>query len=1218
MAFIEPNADPIGVGAALTENPGLPPIVSNLPNAQKSYARKYTPTQVAALHQYFDKNVVSSFLDFEKSRVAKGQYPLTSQQAIKVMAAAQKKTATTKAPTRDAWDVLGNIAGDVGNIVTSIPKMPTQIAHDVYDIPNIAKRIQQGGGGLGGILNAPVIRLIPGAYTARNVATGDIHEIVTHPVMSALDVLPYTKALKLGEHLGDINLPGTSPTGLNTVRDVKTAATQALGRTQVGQAARNIWDPTTRGVSKEIATGAHEMLARMNPAMRKVYDDGLSRTAMDSVELAQRADRLIPDDARRAEVFHAYETDQLDNPALNITDHERAAVQLADQGARMQQQYHINEGSILERQMNGQTEQLLPTEAARLDTINSRIQHRTTMTTLREAIVNQDADPTALVDDVKKTLADPLVKVAKKKDVLAGFVHAMDRAGYDTGSALSDVSKARGANLPTPNDILTAAGAPVEGALRVRRRTGDPALESSDRWLEKNRQYTPKTLDSTTRRMQQATNRIVPARWQPIFQDMKVEKAAGRIEQTFDPTAPEYATLMNAVHEHTFAGMDPADIKAIDAEILAEIPKLRAQGVDPKFMHHVSYDQTRALSHPTITSLNPSPAQLKARVNDWTPHVDSFSVSLTHGALELLKRDQTSIMLDHVEAAYTKSVTDAEQELGPAARRASNRNGTDYRAELERLVRKEYATWENTKAGFRGGGKFQSSDLQLKPEPRLIPKHLARALEQVATPPVYSRVLDPVTKTFRVSVLPFSPRFHLNNILGGAIMVALEDPTALLKFPDAWKLSREWRKMSKAMASGDEFTFSDRANEILTSMDPRMRAQLGSLQYGVAPDDLFKVRGGGTMAKWAQDAGVKRLVAKGVDAGSAAVNWSMGINELWDDTYRLSAYLSDFDKGIKKGLSPVESDAAGMALANKVVPRWLEMTPIERSVFRAVAPFYSFMSHIFRYAMRYPIDHPWRTSVLAGLTRAEETDAGTGLPGILRNMFFIGSPDAHGNQQAVDIGAANPFRDLGDQLTLAGFLGQTNPVFKTALRAIGYDPDSRSPNLYPDVEYDSSTGQFKQVNPGAPNLLGKFASDIIPQTAIIGQLLGTSSEFKQLLRTNPSAASRMLLSESGVPNIYKSVPVYQDIFKGELNRQTAQQQVFATALKTGDYSRAWDYPELRPQIRALVKLNKQGVLSQYIAGAPNVYLQQTATAAPATPLVGSASTTQAEVRASGG
>jgi hypothetical protein len=751
---------------------------------------------------------------------------------------------------------------------------------------------------------------------------------------------------------------------------------------------------------------------------------------------------------------------------------------------------------------------------------------------------------------------------------------------------LRDVSKATAETMPTVQSVVDAAQGPVEGSVRVRRRTGNPALDSADRWLERHRSYTPKTLETARARSTVLETRVLPARWTPLFQEIKLDRAKGLIEDRYAPDDPALPDALARVHNHIFSDFSKAELNKIDAEVIGQVGVLRSQGLDPQFIHRVSPEQARAMNSPSISTVIPRPSQYRLRVNDWTPHVDSFSVSLTHQALELIRQQEAAQYVKDVRDNFTTPLHNAAAELEPVAQRAAARSGRPVAEELERLLRKSYVRWDDAEAGFiaRNAKRVNVTDTAFRPDDLLLPRHLARALDQMANPPTYSRIFDPITKVFRYSVLPLSPRFHVNNVVGGALMQALEEPRGLARVPEAMKTAAELHKMQTALQKGEFVTLSDAAQTVLKNLPERMRAELGSLAYSLAPDTEFKLLAGKQLGEIGERAGVARLVKGGMDRFKAAVDWSFRANETMDNAYRLAGFLDEFDRGMKKGMTAEEAGVAGLDMANKFMPRWLEMTPIERSVLRAVFPFYAFMSHIFRFASRYPIDHPWRTSVMAGLARAEMEDFGTGLPQTLASAFFLGSPDSNGNQKVIDIGAANPFRDFGDNLTLAGFMGQTNPVFKTALRMLGYDPQSRSPNLYPEIEYDPDTGRFKQVNKSAGGLAGQFITDIIPQAQLIPALLGTSSEFKQLLRANPDSAQRMLLGSVGIPLVYKQVPLYEDAFKAELNRQEDARTVWSHALKTGDYSRAMRYPSLRPLIAQVQEAYSKGALNQFVPG----------------------------------
>lgn len=520
-------------------------------------------------------------------------------------------------------------------------------------------------------------------------------------------------------------------------------------------------------------------------------------------------------------------------------------------------------------------------------------------------------------------------------------------------------------------------------------------------------------------------------------------------------------------------------------------------------------------------------------------------------------------------------------------------------------MRKEYVKWSETESGFMAGNAkpFKFSETNFSPDELLVPRHIARSLEMLAKPPTYSRIFDPVLKVFRTSVLPFSPRFHLNNIVGGMVSGVLEDPRIAAEVPAAMQHAKAITDLQRALAAGRDYELPVATQQFLESAPKELIAQLGGLKYSVAPDSSFKLKAGGKLGEMAQAAGVDRLLK----AGKRAIDWSYDFNEMNDNMYRIAAYLSGEKNALTKGLTTAEASARGMALMNKVQPRWLEMTPMERSVFRVVFPFYGYMSHVFRFAARFPMDHPWRTSTMAALSRAELDDFGTGLPQALASAFFLGKPDASGNVTAITPGAANPFRDLGDNLTLAGFMGQTNPIFKGALEQLGYDPVARGPNLYPEITYDPQTGRFKAKQPNTPGLVGEVVTGLVPQANILAALTGTSGDFRNLMESNPDAANRMLASSTGIPILWKKYNVNEEKFQAELNRETNAKDVLATAMRTGDYSQAMRFPSLRGTVRALQKLQAAGKLTPYEAGvtpslAANNARQQ-----------GSQATTQAEV-----
>lgn len=1211
MTFLGP--DPVGIATPLGLNGGedIPAIAPNKVNAVKALTTKYGGDNLGAIQKQFGHGVVNSFVKWEMDRAQRGISPTSNDQTMNLLAAAKSKQAQTEAPDNDPFDVVGNIASDVGNIVTGIPKMPVEIAHDILHAPEAIAAI--GSGDPNKIANAPLIRMIPGVYTASNLLQGNISELASHPVQTALDVAPFAgKALEIPVGEGTV----ASKIAESPVGEAFQRAKGAVGRSMPGQLASESFGHMERGVSRLVAGRVADLHAATLPHMAEVFPDQISEMRRADLPVARDLDKAIPDPTVKSQVFQAVEdpaafgaktTDDALN-TLNLNDQQRGAVNQFRQRRDAWQQYGLDANELTNRVINGQNEVFDAKSAARLDKGQLVVDRASTMTNLRESIMHPDtADISALHDDVTTAVNNPGLSVSTRRNIASGYVHALDAAGYDTGTLLSDVTSAKGANLGGLVD--QAKQLPQTGTVRTRQRRGTPALSSPDRWLEQNRQFTPKKLAKAQELMKGRESRTLPARWQPSFQRIKVDKAKGFIEQKFASDDPAVPQLMAEVNNHLYGSLDPEDIAQINKQSLAEVQKLRDAGYQPEFVHHVSPDQERALGSPSITTVVPKAAQYAARANDWTPSVNSLSVSLTHQGLELAKRSVVQQMLPELRDSYGTSMQDARAELLPVAERVAARRGTTVGQEFEKLLRKEYVKFDDGVHGFVAGNARapKLNDAVFKSDDVLIKRHLARSINMMTSPPAYSRIFDPVLKVFRTAVLPFSPRFQINNIVGGLVSTAIEHPSALLELPKAWDFVRDLRGAEKAFARGEEYTLKASTQKTIEHLDPAVRRDLGGLKYSVEPDTQVRTQFKTAAGRQLHDIGNSAYVHRVGEAASKTIDFSYAMNELGDDMYRMANYFRGSKEAVGKGATLDEAAHAGMALADKVQPRWLEMTPMERSVFRVVFPFYGFMSHLFRFAARFPIDHPWRTATMAAMSRAELQDFGTGLPQSLASAFFLGNPDSEGNVTAITPGAMNPFRDLGDNLTIAGFMSQTNPVIKAALTQLGYDPVSRGPNLYPEVEYDPTTGGFKSRTPNTPSVAGQLVGGLIPQVNILAALTGTSGDFRNLISSNPDAANRMLASSTGIPILWKKYNVNEQAFSAELNRGNQAKAVLADAMRTGDYSQAERYPSLRGTIAAYRKLAAAGKLKPYEYGtAPSLEANNARQA-------GSQATTQAEV-----
>src|SRR5678816_763973 len=181
--------------------PTQTPFLARNPENQSSLTNKYR--QIAPLLRNLDPSITNSIINLDSQRVAAGTAPMTMEETLAAINTARTNTPTTPPPTRSLspLSIPGNAVRDIGDIVQSIPRLPSALLHEAQDLPNIGKRISEaqaaGASYPAALLSAPGIRMIPGTYTASNLLSGKkgIEEAYTHPLMSVLDVLPAASKL---------------------------------------------------------------------------------------------------------------------------------------------------------------------------------------------------------------------------------------------------------------------------------------------------------------------------------------------------------------------------------------------------------------------------------------------------------------------------------------------------------------------------------------------------------------------------------------------------------------------------------------------------------------------------------------------------------------------------------------------------------------------------------------------------------------------------------------------------------------------------------------------------------------------------------------------------------------------------------------------------------------------------------------------------------------
>lgn len=629
-------------------------------------------------------------------------------------------------------------------------------------------------------------------------------------------------------------------------------------------------------------------------------------------------------------------------------------------------------------------------------------------------------------------------------------------------------------------------------------------------------------------------------------------------------TEPEVARLTQALVERRWGQFSfgnetsVADLyRKIEDEVAQTWRGLRREGYEPSFVHVASKGRVRQTLRPRVGPVPVSLTQVKERALDFSPGINDAGVAVSHQAVEILSRRASEEALDNVIAHYGISERDLREMYAVPAREAAQRDPMwGFEGELGDIVSRRYTalTPEQMKAyGFNPSssrlGKYEQNTM-------FIPKSVAKVLDDLAQPKsVLGGVFDPVTKLFRISVVGLSPRTHLYNILGGATMVMGEAGPGAFRYV---RQAREW------------------ATDPSKITDAELRRTIGSQRAIMADfDDLTRhsdkvkkaqavaaVAGGRTLGRlWQQ---IQQSKASG--AVGTVVEKSLDLNAVFDDAYRIMAYLHGRDRALTRGMSRDVAENAGLEMMRKSMMDWSSLTPIERGVMKSVFPFYSFMNHAIRYVLRYPVDHPLRAGILGSFGQLQETD-GDLLPDRFQSFFFFGSPDADGRQNALSLGPVNPFGDIANMLTFSGFLSATNPAISTVLESVGLARGEAE--LYPSLRFNPETGR---LDGSRGNPLINFAQSTIPQSQILLSLFGANTDFTSRLERDPAGAIRTLWSAGGLPIIWRNFSVPEEAFKADLARQRAEGDVLNDALRSGNWQNANRYPGLaglQQQIGAL-------------------------------------------------
>ena len=1301
-----------GIGSGLPDFIGQPlglKGAASAPPVDKNYQRNLTTltnkySEMAQEIADLPEPIRNALMSYDTDRVVKGSAPMTRDETRGAIQTALEMQPATPPPERSITDPIKNFTSDLSDIVKSVPRLPLGLAKEVLDIPNMGKRISEneeaGMNPIAALLNAPGVRLIPGAYVAGNIAQGGkgIKELMTHPLMTGLDLLPAASKLAEGTTVAKLAeeaavQAGRKPRPLSAVmtgrvlRDDAGNLVQgvvrspggfsmpagiempaALGRNALGQTMDAFRENTRLGSALE---GFGGKTSRMNSRIRGQYEqrwNGLADARL-LPEIDNVPEQLLYDSR---DLFKKYEDEY---PFLKTTRDaagpEFDAMRRDFYDTLSRDPDSLNPGLVADlRDFNYRVAKQLESDGklALFDDewyampdyrqIKVRQDKLANLSQLR-FLAGEYRTPSGLLD--APTIDKIKNEIYNSSPALRGnqahaLEVAMDAYGYDISKMHSARANLRGrksqaewvvvvdeamATGPvgpmrrTLDEVVTelrsigydGQARRLEDAIKRGDRNGatkmlkslyeraeppfdeisNPRLREDARFLSRRNEFDNKIKNQITdAAMQRAEDSFMnqrkksaPARFDPLIEDITAEritdigKTKAGIALGRELTAREVDDVTGAVLGNTWAhvpGVDPTEMLDMTNQIRKEVRQtwmdLRAEGYDPVFVHQVSPNRANQALSGNIGPIPVDPSSTKARAgSEYSPALKDIQVSLRHQAGEILQKRYNEQFVDDIISRIGHLESDLRAQLHPEVMaRLERYPSTNYEGALERIIRDRYERFNPDEAGFSWGGsrlnKYRQEDFY-------IPKSAAANLKLYAKPPsTMAAVMDPITKAFRYNVIGLSPSVTLNNFFSNSVTMTAESGIGPLQY---FSKAREWlRDPSKidnaelaalmgAEQPGMEYLTREawlKRSGALGKSGKARKAIEGRLgfQTGVNAGTAF-----------AESAAIE-AVKKGKNALDGVVEKNLQLQRMGDNIHRVMQFMYEREKGIKSGLTKEMSDAAAMEMVRKTFVDYTSFTPIERSAIRTIIPFYSYMGHAARFIMRYPFDHPLRASLVAKIADAERERLGA-LPGSYLSMiplpgFLGGGMGEDGKENMLALRPFDPFGDISDLTSVAGWLSATNPVVQTALQQVGVVRGEAE--LYPTMRYNPDTGRMEAQH---GNPLMDLFNNTLPRASVLTSLLGVNPAFNEVVGDDPDAAKRMLVSQLGLPRAWRNVDKYRDMFKGEVNRQKSQAMVQNEALKSGNWTEALRYPALRPMYSALNAADPAS-LAQYQAASP--------------------------------
>jgi hypothetical protein len=390
-------------------------------------------------------------------------------------------------------------------------------------------------------------------------------------------------------------------------------------------------------------------------------------------------------------------------------------------------------------------------------------------------------------------------------------------------------------------------------------------------------------------------------------------------------------------------------------------------------------------------------------------------------------------------------------------------------------------------------------------------------------------VFDEANKIFKTTILTLSPRFFAHVLIGGMTMGIGATDLSLVK--DFWKAFKETREATKA---GKLPRYSDLIPRNSTGdvAGAGISLQQGHMAANAIVEAGMLRKFGKRLSEFPPIERFNRLVELTREYEEIVIHSQRMATMMWYERH---------------GVQDVETQ---VALQNKVYSDLNAMSPVERTLIKRFIPFWAFESHIMRYIMRYPIDHPTRMTFLANYAHQHIQDSNSNLPQTLNYLFPVIT--TKGGTWMIDYRQWDPFRTAFNYFTMTGLIQGLNPIVQALMTSAGIDTTTGSASAFMPTTFNAL---YASQSTSRSNTWLNLLETVIPQSQILDHFAHWSYNNKQLSRYDPKYNSAQSIGNLiNFPWIPQQINMMQYMAKGAVAKYRQAVTDVNNALATGNFS----------------------------------------------------------------